>query len=133
VGSSLALDKLGSLRLTEDAEAADANDRAVTCVLSSHPQVCKRGSDAGWRARPGICRGGARRRRRAPCCFRRRESALGPPSPPPPRLSPNHSTTRPAAPLTRTQSRDIHLDSFTLLFHGHELLADAKLELNYGR
>jgi len=31
------------------------------------------------------------------------------------------------------QSRDIHLDSFTLLFHGHELLADAKLELNYGR
>ncbi len=60
-----------------------------------------------------------------------RRSARRPP--PPPRLSPNHSTTRPAAPLTRTQSRDIHLDSFTLLFHGHELLADAKLELNYGR
>ena len=39
VGSSLALDKLGSMRLTEAAEAADANDRAVTCVLSSHPQV----------------------------------------------------------------------------------------------
>jgi ATP-binding cassette, subfamily F, member 2 len=31
------------------------------------------------------------------------------------------------------QSRDIHIDSFTLLFHGHELLADARLELNFGR
>lgn len=31
------------------------------------------------------------------------------------------------------QSRDIHIESFTLLFHGHELLQDAKLELNYGR
>ena len=31
------------------------------------------------------------------------------------------------------QSRDIHFEQFTLLFHGHELLADAKLELNYGR
>ena len=31
------------------------------------------------------------------------------------------------------QSRDIHFESFTLLFHGHELLADSKLELNYGR
>jgi hypothetical protein len=39
VGSSAALDKLGSLRLTDDGEAADAADRAVTCVLSSHPQV----------------------------------------------------------------------------------------------
>lgn len=31
------------------------------------------------------------------------------------------------------QSRDIHFESFTLLFHGHELLQDTKLELNYGR
>ena len=31
------------------------------------------------------------------------------------------------------QSRDIHLESFTLLFHGHELLADSSLELNFGR
>lgn len=31
------------------------------------------------------------------------------------------------------QSRDIHIDSLTLLFHGHELLTDTKLELNYGR
>lgn len=31
------------------------------------------------------------------------------------------------------QSRDIHVESVTLLFHGHELLADTKLELNYGR
>jgi ATP-binding cassette subfamily F protein 2 len=31
------------------------------------------------------------------------------------------------------QSRDIHFESFTLLFHGHELLTDSKLELNYGR
>ena len=30
-------------------------------------------------------------------------------------------------------SRDIHLESFSLLFHGHELLADCDLELNYGR
>lgn len=31
------------------------------------------------------------------------------------------------------QSRDIHLESFTLLFHGHELLTDSSLELNFGR
>lgn len=31
------------------------------------------------------------------------------------------------------QSRDIHVDSFSLLFHGHELLQDTRLELNYGR
>lgn len=31
------------------------------------------------------------------------------------------------------QSRDIHIDSFSLLFHGHELLQDTFLELNYGR
>lgn len=31
------------------------------------------------------------------------------------------------------QSRDIHIESFTLLFHGHDLLVDASLELNYGR
>ena len=31
------------------------------------------------------------------------------------------------------QSRDIHFESFTLLYHGHELLTDATLELNYGR
>lgn len=31
------------------------------------------------------------------------------------------------------QSRDIQIDSFTLLYHGHELLQDSKLELNYGR
>lgn len=31
------------------------------------------------------------------------------------------------------QSRDIHFQSFTLLFHGHEILTDADLELNYGR
>lgn len=31
------------------------------------------------------------------------------------------------------QSRDVHIDSFTLLFHGHDLLVDARLELNYGR
>ena len=31
------------------------------------------------------------------------------------------------------QSRDIHLESFTLLFHGHELLTDTDLELNFGR
>jgi hypothetical protein len=30
-------------------------------------------------------------------------------------------------------SRDIHIDSFTVLYHGHELLADTRLELNYGR
>lgn len=30
-------------------------------------------------------------------------------------------------------SRDVHIDQFTLLFHGHELLMDAKLELNHGR
>lgn len=31
------------------------------------------------------------------------------------------------------QSRDVQIDSFTLLYHGHELLQDSKLELNYGR
>lgn len=31
------------------------------------------------------------------------------------------------------QSRDIHFESFSLLYHGHELLADTQLELNYGR
>lgn len=31
------------------------------------------------------------------------------------------------------QSRDIHVESVTLLFHGHQLLEDTKLELNYGR
>jgi hypothetical protein len=30
-------------------------------------------------------------------------------------------------------SRDVHIDQFTLLFHGHELLMDAKVELNHGR
>jgi ATP-binding cassette, subfamily F, member 2 len=30
-------------------------------------------------------------------------------------------------------SRDIHFEQFTLLFHGHELLQDTNLELNYGR
>jgi ATP-binding cassette subfamily F protein 2 len=31
------------------------------------------------------------------------------------------------------QSRDIHVDSFSLLFHGHVLLQDTRLELNFGR
>jgi len=31
------------------------------------------------------------------------------------------------------QSRDLKIDSFTLLYHGHELLADSSLELNHGR
>ena len=31
------------------------------------------------------------------------------------------------------QSRDIHIESVTLLFHGHQLLEDTKIELNYGR
>lgn len=31
------------------------------------------------------------------------------------------------------ESRDLHIDSLTVLFHGHELLQDTKLELNYGR
>eukprot|EP00201_Polytomella_parva_P020745 CAMPEP_0175039446 /NCGR_PEP_ID=MMETSP0052_2-20121109/586_1 /TAXON_ID=51329 ORGANISM="Polytomella parva, Strain SAG 63-3" /NCGR_SAMPLE_ID=MMETSP0052_2 /ASSEMBLY_ACC=CAM_ASM_000194 /LENGTH=607 /DNA_ID=CAMNT_0016301295 /DNA_START=188 /DNA_END=2011 /DNA_ORIENTATION=+ len=31
------------------------------------------------------------------------------------------------------QSRDIHVTSFTLLYHGHDLLVDANLELNHGR
>ena len=31
------------------------------------------------------------------------------------------------------QSRDIHIESLTLLFHGHDLLVDADLELNFGR
>jgi hypothetical protein len=30
-------------------------------------------------------------------------------------------------------SRDVHIEQFTLLFHGHELLMDASLELNHGR
>jgi hypothetical protein len=30
-------------------------------------------------------------------------------------------------------SRDVHIEQFTLLFHGHELLMDAALELNHGR
>lgn len=31
------------------------------------------------------------------------------------------------------QSRDVQMESVSLLFHGHELLQDTKLELNYGR
>ena len=31
------------------------------------------------------------------------------------------------------QSRDIQFENFSLLFHGHELIADTNLELNYGR
>jgi ATP-binding cassette subfamily F protein 2 len=31
------------------------------------------------------------------------------------------------------QSRDVHFISFGLLYHGHELLSDTTLELNYGR
>lgn len=31
------------------------------------------------------------------------------------------------------QSRDIQFESFSLLYHGHELLQDTKVELNYGR
>lgn len=31
------------------------------------------------------------------------------------------------------QSRDIHVEGVTLLFHGHQLLEDSKIELNYGR
>jgi len=31
------------------------------------------------------------------------------------------------------QSRDIQLESLTLLFHGHELLMDTELQLNFGR
>ena len=30
-------------------------------------------------------------------------------------------------------SRDIHIESLTLTFHGHDLLVDTELELNYGR
>lgn len=30
-------------------------------------------------------------------------------------------------------SRDVHIEQFTLLFHGHELLMDAAVELNHGR
>ncbi|KAF7080991.1 hypothetical protein CFC21_084980 [Triticum aestivum] len=30
-------------------------------------------------------------------------------------------------------SRDIHIESLTLTFHGHDLLVDTDLELNYGR
>ena len=31
------------------------------------------------------------------------------------------------------QSRDIQFENFSLLFHGHELIQDSTLELNYGR
>ncbi|KAJ7552017.1 hypothetical protein O6H91_06G038500 [Diphasiastrum complanatum] len=31
------------------------------------------------------------------------------------------------------QSRDIHIESLSVTFHGHELVADSTLELNYGR
>lgn len=31
------------------------------------------------------------------------------------------------------ESRDIHLESVTVLYHGHELLTDTQIELNYGR
>lgn len=31
------------------------------------------------------------------------------------------------------QSRDIQIESLTLLFHGHELLMDTELHLNFGR
>ena len=31
------------------------------------------------------------------------------------------------------QSRDIHIDSFSLLFHGHELIQDSTVQLNFGR
>ena len=31
------------------------------------------------------------------------------------------------------QSRDIQFENFSLLFHGHELITDTNLELNYGR
>lgn len=31
------------------------------------------------------------------------------------------------------QSRDIQFENFSLLFHGHELISDTNLELNYGR
>ena len=31
------------------------------------------------------------------------------------------------------QSRDIQFESFSLIYHGHELLSDTKLEMNYGR
>lgn len=34
---------------------------------------------------------------------------------------------------SHAMSRDVHIDQFTLLFHGHELLMDAKMELNHGR
>lgn len=34
---------------------------------------------------------------------------------------------------SHAMSRDVHIDQFTLLFHGHELLMDAKVELNHGR
>ncbi|CAL9057976.1 unnamed protein product [Musa banksii] len=31
------------------------------------------------------------------------------------------------------QSRDIHIESLSLTFHGHDLIVDSELELNYGR
>lgn len=35
--------------------------------------------------------------------------------------------------MSHPQSRDVQLGSFGLLYHGHELLTDTTLELNYGR
>ncbi|KAG0569875.1 hypothetical protein M758_6G117600 [Ceratodon purpureus] len=34
---------------------------------------------------------------------------------------------------SHAQSRDIHIESLSVTFHGHELVADSTLELNYGR
>ena len=31
------------------------------------------------------------------------------------------------------ESRDVQISSFTLLFHGHQLLVDGELQLNFGR
>ena len=31
------------------------------------------------------------------------------------------------------ESRDVLITSFTLLFHGHQLLVDGELQLNFGR
>ncbi|KAF9589328.1 hypothetical protein IFM89_022655 [Coptis chinensis] len=30
-------------------------------------------------------------------------------------------------------SRDIHIESLSVTFHGHDLIVDSELELNYGR
>lgn len=35
--------------------------------------------------------------------------------------------------VSHAQSRDIHIESLSVTFHGHELVADSTLELNYGR